>query len=189
MISIDKIGYNGKMIRDLEDEQGPNVKVIVPPKAKQDTGLFTSEQFQKSEDGAIVTCPAGHQSRSRKQTAGETREVYTFSANDCRECPLLSQCMAKPPTGRNGRSVSKKLYEAEYARVDARAKTDTYREVRQVHPAVERKFHELVNHHRARRVRYRGTAKVRLHAYITATAVNVKRLVKLLSGKLCAQAN
>lgn len=177
-VSIDRAGYDGAMIRELEDKA--NVEVIVPPKKRPETKLFTSDDFTVNEDGSQVTCPAGVVSARRTEDPKGRRVRYTFAKETCASCPLLNQCMNKLPKGRMGRAVSKNEYEAEYARVAARATTEHYHNVRREHPLVERKFTEPLNRHGGRRTPYRGAAKTTMHELMAATVTNVKRIVNLM---------
>ncbi len=183
-VSIDRAGYDGAMIRELEDPQKANVEVIVPPKKRPETTLFTSAEFTVTEDGSQAICPAGTKSSRRTAQPDGCRVRFTFSKDACAACPLLTRCMKQLPKGRMGREVSKNEYDAEYARVAARATTDHYREVRQEHSIVERKFTEPLNRHGGRRTPYRGREKTTVHELMAAAATNVKRIVKLLLGSV-----
>lgn len=185
-VSIDRAGYDGAMIRELEDPQKANVEVIVPPKKRPETKLFTNEDFTVSEDGSQATCPAGAVSCRRNEELDGRRVRYTFPKATCAGCALLNQCMKQLPKGRMGRAVSKNEYEAEYARVAARATSDHYHAVRREHPLVERKFTEQLNRHGGRRTPYRGLAKTTMHELMAATVTNVKRMANLLLGSVRA---
>lgn len=185
-VSIDRAGYDGAMIRELEDSKKANVEVIVPPKKRPETGLFTAEDFTVSADGAQVRCPSGATSSRRNEELGGRRVQFTFAKETCASCPLLERCMKKLPKGRMGRTVSKNEYALEYARLAERATTEHYREVRKEHPKVERKFTEPLNRHGGRRTPYHGKAKTTIHELMAATVTNVKRMTKLLAGFVCA---
>src|SRR5215207_439907 len=88
------------------------------------------------------------------------------------------------PARPSGRTVVKNDYQAEYDKVQAKAKTREYEETRRVHPRIERKLNELARHHRCRRACYRGQPKVLVQTLLTALVVNVKRMVKLLARSL-----
>jgi hypothetical protein len=60
------------------------------------------------------------------------------------------------------------------------ALSDEYAEVRRKHPAIERKLNEFVRHHGTRRARFRGRLKVKIQQLLTATAINMKRMIRLL---------
>jgi IS5 family transposase len=93
--------------------------------------------------------------------------------------------MARLPE-KHGRVVSKNDYQEEYERLRARAQTEEYLKVRKEHPKVERKLAEMVNWHGARRARYRGRWRVKIQLLMTAIVVNIKRIVRLLTGSLGA---
>jgi len=180
-LSIDGAGFNGKMLRELEDPDGLNVTVFVPPKDKPESKVFPSSEFKLSDDGQSVVCPAGETSSYRQQGARKNGTIFRFKRSQCDGCPLVAQCMPKPGSGLFGRSVTKNDYETEYDRARARATTDAYQEVRRRHPAIERKLNELMNHHDGRHARYWGRAKVAAQQYMTAFTVNFKRTIQLLT--------
>ncbi len=55
-----------------------------------------------------------------------------------------------------------------------------YAKTRREHPRIERKLADLVRNHGVRRAVNRGLWKVRIQAFMTAMAVNVKRMIRLL---------
>lgn len=59
-------------------------------------------------------------------------------------------------------------------------KTDQFKAGMKLRPPIEGKLYELVRYHGLRRARYRGLKKVGLQCCFTATAVNIKRWIKLL---------
>ena len=93
---------------------------------------------------------------------------------------MREQCFQNPAS-KTGRTVVKNDYQAEYDKVQAKAKTPEYEQTRRLHPKIERKLNELARHHRCRRACYRGKTKVLAQALLTALVVNVKRIVKLLA--------
>ncbi len=178
-LSIDGAGFNGPVLRELEDPEGLNVDVIVPPKAEPTHGLFTPDDFSEDTEQGVVTCPAGETSRYRQRDSKNTATLHRFPAEVCRSCPLLKGCMKNAPK-KFGRTVRKSDYQAEYQRVRKKATTAQYAEVREVHPKVERKLGEMLNCHDGRRARYRGQEKVTIQELMSAMATNVKRVVRLV---------
>jgi transposase len=181
-ISLDGAGYNGPVLRELTDPQGLNLEVTVPPPRPAARTTFGPERFSlriiDTQHGE-VTCPSGQATRQRSRTRQGTGYRYQFKASQCAACPLRAQCLENPASPR-GRVVIKNNYEAEYTKVEAKAQTPEYAEVRRTHPKIERKLNEVVRHHQARRAHYRGLGKVLIHGVLTALVVNVKRIVKLL---------
>jgi transposase len=180
-LSIDGAGYDGPVIRKLESEQGPNVKVFVPPKASRSGGRFSAEQFELSEDGSYLTCPAGEQSQYKQRNESQHSTAYRFNTEVCHSCSLRNQCInAKQKAGRGVRIND---YEPEYKMVRQRAQTQEYAEVKREHPKVERRLGELINRHGGRRARYRRTRRVLVQQIVGAMTANLKRIIHLLDTK------
>jgi transposase len=178
-MSIAGVGFRGDVLRELTDPNGLQVEVFTPPSPEPPRTVFGAEQFQLSDDGTTLTCPAGQSTRQRERNAHDTGTKFRFAPKQCGACPLRGQCLAKAET--TSRTVLKNDYEAEYGAARAKAETAAYAEVRRQHAAVERKLSELVNRHGLRRARYRGQAKVRWQGLLTALVVNAKRIVRLLA--------
>ncbi len=181
-LSIDGIGFRGKRLREWQDPQGLNLEVFVPPTPlPEPTGYFTPQDFATEDEGECVRCPAEQATPRRYRTSNDSGWQYQFRRATCAACPLLARCMARLPQ-HNGRVVTKNDYEAEYAAARQKAQTPAYAEVRQRHPAVERKLAELVRTHRMRWARYRKQMRVRIQALLTAFVVNIKRMVRLAAS-------
>jgi transposase len=187
-VSQDGAGFRGDVLRELQDPEGLNLEVTVPPPTEPaPTGRFGPERFSlKVLDGReVLTCPAGQQTSTRERNTNDTGYKYRFADKTCTECPLRGQCVA--PQTKGGRRVIKNEYEKEYQAARAHAQTEKYKEVRRQHPRVERKLAELVRWHGGRRARYRGRGRVLVQFLVTAVVVNVKRMVKLLTGTVRAE--
>ena len=180
-LSIDGAGYDGPVIRELESEEGPNVKVFVPPKTQSNGGRFTAEQFELSDDGSHATCPHGEQSQYKQRDEQRHATAYRFSKDACHSCPLMNQCI--DPKQKHGRTVHKNDYEPEYEMVRQRAQTEAYAAVKREHPKVERRLGELINRHGGRRARYRGLARVFVQQIVCALTANVKRMIRLMDAE------
>jgi len=180
-LSIDGIGYNGPVLRELEDPEGLAIDTTVPPKAKPDGETFGPEKFVDDPATGGVVCPAGKVSCSQSRHRKGHATTHRFARADCVACPLRSGCMKKQPKT-SGRAVNKNDYEVEYRRVHEKAATEAYAQVRAEHPQVERKLGEIMNRHHGRRARYRGSGKVFIQQLMACTATNVKRIVKLTSA-------
>ncbi len=179
-ISIDGAGYDGPVIRKLESEDGPHVKVFVPQKETTNGGKFTSDEFDLSEDGSHATCPAGEQSQYKQRDDGNHTTSFRFHTDTCHSCPLRNACIGGKQ--KFGRSVRKNDFQPEYDMVRERAQTDEYTDVKRDHPKVERRLGELINRHGGRRARYRGTARVFAQQLMGAMTANIKRMIRLLDA-------
>jgi hypothetical protein len=184
-MSIDGAGYNGPMLRELTDPNGLNLDVTVPPPQPMQRTTFGPERFTLriiNDEVGEVTCPNGQTTQKRSRSRHDTGFRYRFKHTQCAGCPLRAECLENPEST-HGRVIYKNDYEAEYLKVEAKAKTPEYRETRRTHPKIERKLGELARHHHARRARFRGLTKVLAQTVLTALVVNVKRMVKLLAQK------
>ena len=180
---MDGAGYNGPVLHELTDPEALNLDVTVSPPPTPERTTFGPEHFTLTvlDDGSrVLTCPAGQTSRPRKHNTHPTATQFVFKAESCATCPLPERCFPNPAR-KTGRTVVKNDYQAEYDKVQAKAKTPEYEQTRRVHPNIERKLNELARHHRCRRARYRGKPKVLIQSLLTALVVNVKRMVKLLT--------
>jgi hypothetical protein len=184
-LSMDGAGFNGPMLRELEDPEGLAVNTFAPPKQEASSTLFTPNDFVEDSERRRVTCPAGQCSHYRQRDARDRGWIHRFQRTTCQDCPLLSRCMKKPPAlgGPFGRTVCKNDYEAEYRRARQKATTPEYEAVRAEHPQVERKLGEMLNRHGGRRANYWGIEKVLIQELMAGLATNVKRMVRLLCAR------
>ena len=178
-LSIDSVAFQGPVLEELQDPEGLALDLYVPPKPESPSPYFPPQDFQEDVPQGNLTCPAGQTTTSRERNAHDTGWKYRFPRQACAGCPLRDRCMANLPKT-TGRTVIKNEYEEQYQRMRAKAQTPEYAAVRSEHPKIERKLSELVRRHGARRTRYRGLWKVLCGKLITATAVNIKRIVHFL---------
>jgi hypothetical protein len=180
-LSIDGIGFAGKVLRELKDPNGLGLVVYVPPRDWTPTApaFFAASDFHLTDDGLTLVCPAEEETQSRYRNGQDTTWHYQFKLHQCRACPLLGKCMENPPAKR-GRQVNKNDYDAEYQAARALAQTEAYTQARQIHPKIERKLAEIIRYHAGRRTRFRGSWQVAIQYLLTTLVVNLKRMVRLL---------
>ena len=183
-LSIDSVGFQGPLLRDLSDPTDLNLTVYVPPHSQgiQDTPYFKPADFQLSPDGTRLMCPNEVETERRHRNGKDTGWVFHFKRSLCAACPLLDLCLANLPA-KHGRSVSKNDYQAEYDAARQLAQTEAYAKVRKQHPKVERKLAEIVRYHGGRRARYRGRDRIKTQFLLTGIVVNIKRIVRLLGAR------
>ena len=139
-LSIDGAGFNGPVLRELQDPDGLALDVYVPVPKAAETKRFTPDDFSEDVERKTVTCPAGETSSYRERDSRGRSWIHRFKRETCEGCALLGQCISKPPTSTFGRNVRKNDYEREYRRAREKAKTEAYAEIRREHMKVERKF-------------------------------------------------
>jgi transposase len=183
-LSIDSVGFQGALLRELSQPEGLNLTVYVPPHSQgiANTPYFKPADFQLSPDGTRLLCPNEIETDRRRRNGKNTAWIFHFKRSDCAACPLLNRCIARLPD-KCGRSVTKNDYQAEYDAARQLAQTQAYAQVRQEHPKVERKLAEMVRYHGGRRARYRGRRRVKIQFLLIGIVVNIKRMVRLLAAK------
>lgn len=179
-LSMDGTGFNGPLLRELEDPEDLAVDAYAPPSKEPETKRFTPDDFEEAPEQGRVSCPAGETSSYRQRDSRGRSWIHRFKRATCEGCELVSRCMSHPPQGTFGRTVRKNDYEAEYERARQKATTAEYEAVRSEHPKVERKLGEVMNRHDGRRARYRGNGRVLMQELMSCTATNVKRIVRLM---------
>ena len=127
-LSMDGAGFNGPMLRELEDPDGLAVDTIVPPPKEPASETFTAEDFVADAETGRLRCPAGATSTQRERDESKHGWIHHFPRKTCEACPLLGRCMKNPPRGRYGRKVRKNDYESEYRRARQKAGTPTVSE-------------------------------------------------------------
>jgi transposase len=176
-ISIDGAGFDGKLLRELQDPQDLNMEVYVPYKEPTTPEGFSPVDFIEDPECQTVTCPNGQTSKYRQREETRNATIYRFTRETCEGCPFRDRCLGRVPKGPFGRSVRKNDYEPEHQAVRAKMATQEYIAVKKEHPKIERKLSEMVRRHGARRARYRGLLKVLCQQLWTALTVNIKRMV------------
>jgi transposase len=185
-LSMDGIGYNGPVLRELSDPGGLGLDVSVPAPQPVARTTYGPERFSLrviDEQTAELTCPNGQSTRRRRRNRQGTSYRYEFRKGQCGTCPLRGECLQNPAS-RRGRVVDVNDYAAEYRRVEEKARSPQYERTRAEHRKVERKLGEVARHHGGRHARYWGQAKVLIQAALTALVVNVKRMIKLVAPKV-----
>jgi transposase len=181
ILSIDKAGFRGELLREWQNPDGLGLEVVVPPIRIEPTPYFTAEDFTHAVEAKTLTCPGGVTTLRRTRNRVDTGWKYTFPHDRCATCPLQARCL-KHLAKANGRIVVVNDYAAEYTAARQKVTTPGYQQVRREHRAIERKLAEVVRQHDGRWARYRGQARNRIQYLLTGLVINVKRMVRLLLG-------
>jgi len=161
-------------------ERGINL-LGIPLADTQGPQGFQQSDFHIDTGAQEAICPARHRSTVWSERTpgakGPPATLIRFGARTCQRCPFFGQCT----TSRQGRSLTLHPYRAALEARRAEAKTDAFRERLHLRAGIEATISELARGHGSRSARYRGKAKIRLQAYFTAVAVNLKRVMRWLS--------
>jgi len=172
-------GANYAMLEAREAEA-----VIPPQRAATRKGRIPARRFKYDDKHQTVRCPKGKVlHRSSRDEKGKAW-VYRAKVRDCRACELRSRCMAPSAKVRLIRigdgHTSLLRARRSHARWDARTKMLYSRHRWRAEGA----HGEAKAQHGLHRATRRGTANVRIQAYLTAAVQNLKRIVNALSRAL-----
>jgi hypothetical protein len=130
-------------------------------------GGFTLDDFTISDDGATVTCPAGH-----VRPVSAKRHVSFGPV--CAACPLRPRCT----TAKDGRSLEIHPHEQLLRAARARARTPEFKQAYRTRAVVERIIAWTATSHGHRiRLRYLGVAKNNAWLHDRCAAINLRTLV------------
>lgn len=172
-------GYDSSEIDT--DMLARGIRTYIPRQASgSEAGRFQTSDYQYDEKTDTYRCPAGC---ILKYTAYNPRtggKEYCCSVTDCRGCALRAKCISQ-------RSIRKLIFRglntsASKAQRQNTTEPEFYAALRLRQIWCEGNFsHQKVNHN-LQRTRKRGLGKAAEHCLLSATAFNLKRMVKLLRG-------
>lgn len=137
-------------------------------------GYFPKEEFTFNSDGDLI-CPADK--KMKPLGYWKNQGLYVYRGTHCNKCTLKDKCT----TSEKARHIQ--FRKDEFVRALDRQfnQSTVFKELYSLRSSAERIHGDGKRNHHLHRARYRGLMKVRLQVYLTAIAMNVKRMVKMLS--------
>ena len=157
----------------LAQLQERGVQPYVPQTKHDKPGQISRDEFTYDEESNSYTCPMGHRLDEYRYEEKRGIHSYVSKQRDCRDCPRKPEC-----TKAKRRVVTRTHNQA--AR-DRTVRTGyRYRQL-----SKRRKVNEHLNllakrDHAMARARSLGLDSMRIQAALVATAINLKKLVRLL---------
>lgn len=146
---------------------------------KNATGLSTKDNFTYDKTKDQYTCPQGRLLKNSGFSKKQRHFVYRANPEDCRECKLLKQC-TKSPTGR---AVTRHINESFLEQAKEHLKTALARAtIAQRKEYIESVFACEKKDLGLQRAKFRGLVSVHIQSLLTATAYNLKKLIKYSKG-------
>jgi IS5 family transposase len=163
-----------RLLKWLVDRKiAPHVPVW--DKSARPDGIFSRTDFVFDRERNIYICPGG----SELTTTGNIDQghivYYRATKNDCSVCSLKPKC-----TTAIVRKVTRDIDEDVRDRVRALANTEAFQQSRRERKKIEMRFAHMKRIFRLDRLRLRGLSGARDEVLLTATAQNLRRLVKFL---------
>ena len=173
----------GGVLAELEARR---IEAIVPTRREPSPkkGVIPARRFKLDARHDRLRCPRGRHLVPHSKPNAEGFKVYRSSIRDCRPCPLRAACFS-PNAQRRTVLLNKDHPALLRARRRHLAWTERERILYASHRARVEGVHgeEKAWHGLARAVR-RGLANMKIQAYLTAAAVNLKRLAAAVAALL-----
>jgi len=138
-------------------------------------GTFSRADFVFDQGRNIYICPGGAELTSTGNIDQGHIVYYRASKNDCSICSLKPKC-----TTAVVRKITRDLNEDVRDRVRALASTEAFQQSRRERKKIEMRFAHMKRILKLDRLRLRGLSGARDEVLLTATAQNLRRLVRLL---------
>jgi len=175
LIGDSAYGY-GSYRKDLRES---GTEVVAPLREKNDRSkaIYPKSMFDYDEKTNMLACPEGVTAIQTFYDKKKDLKVFHFPMTVCKKCPRQKEC-TNSKDGR--RTVGISLFNKELREAEQYNLTEQFKAEMKLRAPIEGKHSEMTRYHGMRRARYRGLKKVGLQCYFTATAVNLKRWVKLI---------
>ena len=158
------------------------IRTYIPKRnlPKPASGVFSEADFIYDRESDTLTCPNACRLifSNYRDRLGQKR--YKASAAECSACPLRSRCISEAAKYRMvERAYFKWASEEQHMKNDG---TPGYYEALRLRKTYcEGNFSHQKTEHNLRRLRKRGLGKAHEHCLLSATALNLKRMVKILT--------
>jgi transposase len=163
-----------RLLKWLVDHQiAPHVPVW--DKSARTDGTFSRADFIFDRERNVYVCPSGKLLTHSGLIDQGRLLPYRASRSDCSRCDLKAQC-----TTSTSRKVTRDIDEDVRDHVRALANTEAFQQSRRERKKIEMRFAHMKRILRLDRLRLRGLSGVRDEVLLTATAQNLRRLVKFL---------
>ena len=140
---------------------------------------FRREDFRYEPEQDCFICPAGKELtlRSLERENYNISRVYRADRKDCRICPMLGRCVSD---SHRSRSIRKNIFEEAVKRQRETDGTPTHNILNLRQIWCEGSFAAQKWMHNLRRLFRRGLEAAEDHCLLSATALNLKRMIKCL---------
>jgi transposase len=154
--------------RTLKKEK---IKAAIPLKGGNDHGVYTIARFQINLKNKTAVCPADQPMNYRG--FDHKRHIHEFIGTACENCHLKTQCTTVK---------TRRLAVHQDYRIKQLARTFNqtllFKEISKKRSCVERINAEAKRFHGLVRARFRRLWKIKIQSFLTAIAINLKRVAK-----------
>jgi transposase len=176
--------YFKKNILDQINAIGANPYIPVSEMAYR----IDDERFKYNKDSDEWFCERGNSTvkkSHKKRKNGKESLRYYFNRETCRDCPLRDTCISGKTVGK---IMEVGINTPEFYEYSQEQKSDAFKEKYKARAGHEGKNGEMKQFHGLDRAIGYGLRSMSFQAKLTALAVNLKRIAKLLSSSNLARA-
>lgn len=156
---------------NLEQAQTMGVEVISPVMGTLSEGQLSLTDFAFSDQGEVLSCPAGHQPIKTWQKKDRHRAFFTIE--QCEPCPHRDRCPSNPGKGHHYLGYYHKAFRA--ARRRQWQQTDAFKNRYRYRAGIEATFSALDRKTGIKHLRVRGFKAVRYCVHLKAAGMNIFR--------------
>jgi len=156
------------------------IKPSIPhPGGKNNLGFSSKNNFTYDKEKDRYTCPNNKTLKKTGFVKHQRHIIYRANPKDCKRCKLLKSCTKSPA----GRSIIRHINEPYLERAKEHLKTyQAKTTIKQRSVYVENAFACEKKDLGLKRAKFRGLINVSIQSLFTATAYNLKKLVKYSKG-------
>lgn len=174
-LGADKAYATGEFVRlTIKEGITPHIP-IMDTRSQHDKGIYSIEEFTFDNHKNEYICPQGERLKYWGVHRHSRQFVYRAKVKDCRICKVKDKC-----TRDRSRSLSYHIDEPYIKYARGQTKTYAYRISQRMRKRIEQLFGEAKEYMRLRVAKFRRLWNVKEQFLLTATAQNIKRMVKLL---------
>jgi transposase len=190
LYQIDKFGFHTDAIcadkgydsSEIDaDMLAHKIRTYIPRKSPNtQENRFQMSDYRYDEKTDAYCCPAGCVLKFSSYNPKTGRKEYCASVTDCRNCALKEKCISQRSKRKMvTRSLNASAYEAQQ---ENNGTPEYYAAMRLRQIWCEGNFSHQKANHNLDRTGKRGLGKAFEHCLLSATALNLRRMVKLLRG-------
>ena len=172
--------YDFPLVHRVLGELGIDFFVRPQKTAARANTQFTRDDFYRDENRDVYLCPIGKELCLRRLARSASGLFWEYQADkrDCALCPLREKCLRESDK-RGARKVSVSYFAADRQRNLERRSSPEYREALKLRQVwCEGSFSAQKREHNLARVLRRGLEAAEDHCLLSATALNLKRMIK-----------
>uniref|UniRef100_UPI00129AF4BC transposase n=1 Tax=Sporosarcina cascadiensis TaxID=2660747 RepID=UPI00129AF4BC len=144
-----------------------------------------ANQFDYNKDAGMFVCPAGHLATRKARTGKKNQKknqstTYYFDIEKCKVCPMREGCYKE---GAKSKTYSVTIKSLEHEEQAAFQETEEFKRLAKNRYKIEAKNSELKHPHGFKTAKSAGVFGMEVQGATTIFAVNLKRIIKLLSQK------